>query len=142
MRAHVRLSRLVSFVLLLAMSSMLSARRKPELWVEHTDFELGELDRGASANYVLEVPIRNIGKGKLKIERVETSCDCTTAELSARRIRGGKSARLTIRVDLKKLELGEVMRCVSLFTDACEEPVTVCFIATVVENANRQTSRR
>lgn len=142
MRAHVRLYRLVFFVLLFVTSSMLSARRKPEVWVEHTDYELGTLDRSASPTYILEVPIRNTGKGKLKIERVETSCDCTVAELSARRIRGGKSAQLTIRVDLKKLELGEIMRCVSLYTNADEEPVTVCFVATIVENGNHPQLRR
>ncbi|MDE6514255.1 MAG: DUF1573 domain-containing protein [Muribaculaceae bacterium] len=80
--------------------------------------EFGTVGAGDTAR--CEFRITNAGRGEFVLDRVVTSCDCTTAQLSADTIRPGQSAVLSV-VFSEKDPIGEFYRTVSIFGNTRQE---------------------
>lgn len=70
---------------------------QPDIAVATTSHYFGRVKQGKVV--ATEIPIRNAGKGDLKIEAVSTSCGCTTAEVQPGVIPPGGEGRLIIHYD-------------------------------------------
>jgi hypothetical protein len=57
-----------------------------------TEFDFGTIPNDKAVSQVFEV--RNVGRGKLEITGVSTSCGCTSAEVSKRQLARGETAEL------------------------------------------------
>ncbi len=114
--------RVKTFVLILAMALLgglafeLLAFRPgtgagvPRLVIDTPFMDFGEIPPEKTTR---TVAVRNIGTGELKVEKVTTSCNCTTAELTSQAIPPGGSAELKITFDPEFHETeGKVMRLV------------------------------
>jgi hypothetical protein len=66
-----------------------------ELSVAEHDF--GTIPNDKPVSQVFEV--RNVGRGKLEIVGVSTSCGCTSAEVSKRQLGPGEAAQLAVTYD-------------------------------------------
>jgi hypothetical protein len=80
-------------------ASMLAAcgRGQPDIAVSATRHDFGRVKQGKVV--ATEIPMRNAGKGDLKIEAVSTSCGCTTAQVQPGIIPPGGEGRLIIHYD-------------------------------------------
>ena len=72
-------------------------RGQPDIAVAATRHDFGRVKQGKVV--ATEIPMRNAGKGDLKIEAVSTSCGCTTAEIQPEVIPPGGEGRLIIQYD-------------------------------------------
>ncbi len=72
-------------------------RGQPDIVVAATRHDFGRVKQGKVVT--TEIPMRNAGKGDLKIEAVSTSCGCTTAQVLPKIIRPGGEGKLLIRYD-------------------------------------------
>lgn len=78
---------------------------RPVLELEGNFFDFGKVRYGRVLKQ--KVKIRNKGRGILKIERVATSCGCTSAEVDQTRLQPGESGWVRIVFDTKAM--GETM---------------------------------
>lgn len=110
------LSYLVIAVVILALGTYgyfrASVSPAPNLTVTPPSYDFGSITpEPAKKRFKLE----NTGNGVLRIERVSTSCSCTSAELTNRKITSGDAATLTVTFDPTAMEppiKGEVLRIV------------------------------
>jgi hypothetical protein len=72
-------------------------RGQPNIAVAATRHDFGRVKQGKVV--ATEIPMRNAGKGDLKIKAVSTSCGCTTAQVLPQVIRPGGEGKLLIRYD-------------------------------------------
>lgn len=68
---------------------------QPDITVAAMRHDFGQVKQGDVVT--TEIPVRNAGKGNLKIEAVSTSCGCTTAEVKPEVIPPGGEGKLTVR---------------------------------------------
>lgn len=88
------------------------------LSVKKEEIHIGNVVAGDTTHISLEV--RNIGQHEFVLEKVLTSCDCTTAELSSESIAPGESAMLTIHFS-EPDAIGEFYRIVDVFGNTEQE---------------------
>jgi len=62
-----------------------------------SDYDFGSISQAAPVSHAFEV--RNVGRGRLDILGVSTSCGCTTAEIASRRLGPGQATVLTVTFD-------------------------------------------
>ena len=62
-----------------------------------TEYDFGTIPNDKPVSQVFEV--RNVGRGKLEIVGVSTSCGCTSAEVSKRQLARGETAQLAVTYD-------------------------------------------
>lgn len=92
--------RIIVLVLsLLVVSGVLAAcsPAKPQIMVEPVQFDLGDVPNGQIA--ARDVVVRNEGNGLLVVERISTSCGCTSASLEPMRLAPGEQGQLAIAYD-------------------------------------------
>jgi len=70
---------------------------QPDITVAALRHDFGQVKQGQVVT--TEIPMRNAGRGDLKIEAVSTSCGCTTAEVQPEVIPPGGEGRLIIHYD-------------------------------------------
>ena len=73
----------------------------PKIEVDDRVFDFGERDAGDVVEHAFT--LTNSGKETLLINRVLTSCSCTTAETTSKSIPPGGSAELNVKLDLHSL---------------------------------------
>jgi len=78
-----------------------AAKGMPKIELQTTHYDMGVVPGNAMA--VQSMKIYNRGTAPLKINRVTTSCGCTTGEMEISLIPPNGEARLIIRVDPKKI---------------------------------------
>lgn len=88
------------------------------LSVKKEEIHIGNVAAGDTIHISLEV--RNIGQHEFVLEKVITSCDCTTADLSSASIAPGESAMLTIHFS-EPDAIGEFYRIVDVFGNTEQE---------------------
>lgn len=129
MKKYVILSLLLLALLLTACSG-----RQPQVSLETTEFEFGDVVNGLIVEKDLQVT--NSGDADLVVETVTTTCGCTKASLDPMTIPAGGSATLHIEFDsgAHGPELtGNIMRQVILISNDPNQPeATVTFNATVL----------
>jgi hypothetical protein len=105
-----------------------------QIELSSAEFDFGTVPNTKPVSHTFEV--RNVGRGELEILGVSTSCGCTTAEVSERRLRSGESAELTVTYDPQAHDgaTGEFMRIVYVRSDDPETPeANLTVRVTVVE---------
>lgn len=70
---------------------------QPQIEITPITFDFGEVKYGEIAEYTFK--IKNLGKEVLEIKRVSTSCGCTTAEVSKKRIESNEEVDLKVVYD-------------------------------------------
>jgi hypothetical protein len=91
--------RLILLPLLILVVGLLVAcsGREPEIAVESTALDLGDVPNGETISR--DVTVRNTGAGILVVESITTSCGCTTASLEPMQLQPGESGVLHIEFD-------------------------------------------
>ncbi|MBI4556147.1 MAG: DUF1573 domain-containing protein [Candidatus Hydrogenedentes bacterium] len=95
----------------------------PTISVATTDLDMGVIANNAIATKELQVT--NTGKTELQIQRVQTTCGCTTAELPEEKsaIAPGQSVALKVHVDPKKVPGFESTKVLSIFSNDPRQPM-------------------
>jgi peroxiredoxin len=70
----------------------------PKISVDEPSFDFGDRDTGTMVQHAFT--IKNEGQGTLSIDRVLTSCSCTSANLPTKSIPPGGSVELSVKLDL------------------------------------------
>ena len=107
---------------------------QPDVTVTPTNRDLGSVGSTDVVNLIYAVV--NEGNEDLVVDRVVTSCGCTTAELSNNIIPPGHRADLKVRFDagFHKMAPGEqVVRIVSLKTNDPDTPIAIARMTATIQ---------
>ena len=87
-----------------------------------SEYDFGTIPNDKPVSQTFEV--RNVGRGKLEILGVSTSCGCTSAEVSQRQLGPGEAAELTVTYDPLAHDgaTGQFMRIVYVRSDDPDVP--------------------
>lgn len=88
---------LIGLTMLLAACGAAGGGGAPRIALETTELALGEMPNGQIAER--ELTVRNDGDGPLVVDKVMTSCGCTTAALEPMTIAPGESGTLRVAFD-------------------------------------------
>ncbi len=84
----------------------------------------------------LEIVVKNTGKSLLEIKKVKSSCGCTAALLSSKRLQPNESGKLKIEFDTKNLS-GTVARTVTLYSNDQANPAKVITLIANIEKEEK-----
>lgn len=125
---------LVSLGLLLALVAG-CAGQPGQIELSATEHDFGTIANTKAVTHVFEV--RNVGRGKLEIAGVSTSCGCTTAGVDKRQLAPGETAKLEVTYDPQAHggAVGRFMRMVYIRSDDPDVPeATLTVRVTVAES--------
>jgi len=113
---------LLMLFLVTAASCTTAASLPGQIELSAAEFDLGTIPNTKPVTQVFQV--RNIGQGDLEITGVSTSCGCTTAGVSSRRLGPGEAADLAVTYDpqVHDGETGEFMRVVYIRSNDPDTP--------------------
>lgn len=100
------------------------------LSAENNEIQIGKVAAGDTIH--IPVKVKNVGHNEFILDKVVTSCDCTTAELSSESIAPGESAMLTIHFS-ESDAIGDFYRVVDIFGNT-EQELSIEFYGTVIKN--------
>ncbi|MBQ6964499.1 MAG: DUF1573 domain-containing protein [Bacteroidaceae bacterium] len=119
-------TKLLMLIAVLTVSLAMQAEKFPQIKFEQTTIDLG--------TFSLDEPVRkctfkftNVGKGKLVINAVRTSCGCTVADYPKDFISPGASGEITVTYDGSNKMPGRFKKSVQIFSN-CKEDMTRIFI--------------
>lgn len=98
------------------------------LSVENNEIQIGKVAAGDTIH--IPVRVKNVGHNEFILDKVITSCDCTTAELSTKSIAPGESAMLTIHFS-EPDAIGDFYRVVDIFGNT-EQELSIEFYGTLI----------
>jgi len=78
--------------------------KNPKIEISPTSFDFGEVSFGTIAEKTFQ--LKNSGNEILEIQRVSTSCSCTTAKISNEKLNPGESAELLVTYDTAAMGSG------------------------------------
>lgn len=98
------------------------AQQPGQVELSASEYDFGTIPNDKAVSQTFE--LRNVGRGKLEILGVSTSCGCTTAELSKRQLGPGETAELTVTYDPLAHDgaTGRFMRIVYIRSDDPDVP--------------------
>lgn len=103
--------------------SGLLKEKGPFLMLPQAEYDFGEIKQSgpiASANF----KVQNSGTEEVIIEKILTSCNCTSAKIDKNTIKSGETAVLTVSFDpnyhFESYE--QIMRTVAIYSNALNEP--------------------
>lgn len=102
----------------------------PKLILEKNQIEFGNVEEGKIAT--AKISFRNNGNGILEIRDVKSTCDCTAALLSSKKLEPGQSGTLRIELDTADRS-GKLTRTVSLLTNDPSQPNQIITITANIE---------
>ena len=103
---------------------------KPSIQLSEYNHNFGNVKEGEKLEAFIEV--KNIGTSQLNIERIKSSCGCTAALMSTKKLLPNESDKLKIVFDTKNLN-GQVARTVTLFSNDSEHPTRVLTLIANIE---------
>ena len=106
--------RIIGLVLLLFLVSPWQVFAAPRVVVEQPNYDFGEVVQGEPVSYIFR--FQNNGDQILELGNVQTSCGCTAALLSTRRLAPGDNGELQVKFDSSRFQ-GEVHKTISLETN-------------------------
>ncbi|HEY5674912.1 MAG TPA: DUF1573 domain-containing protein [Malonomonas sp.] len=106
-------------LLLLFFASATSLFAAPQLVVEQLNYDFGEVLQGGKVDFTFR--FRNAGDEVLEVGNVRSSCGCTAALLSARRIAPGDMGELQATFDSTRFQ-GAVTKVISLDSNDPQQP--------------------
>jgi len=125
---------LVAVVVAAAVVEAAFPRDPGQIELSATEYDFGTIPNTGPVSQDFQV--RNTGDGPLEIGRVTTSCGCTTAEISSRRLAPDETADLTVTYDPRAHggATGKFMRIVYVQSSDPDTPeVNLSVQVTVVE---------
>ena len=109
-------------------SSLLTA---PQLKMNRHTYDFGKAHEGAKLK--LTVDLENVGKDVLEIRDVKTSCGCTVAELSSKKLKPGEKGNIDIEFDTTD-RTGKMARTVTLISNDPKNPEqTITLFVNILE---------
>lgn len=106
--------------LLYLVLAAVDASAEPQVKFDNTVFDFGVLIQGATAQH--SFGLKNTGRDPLEIESVTTSCGCTAALPTERRVRPGGRSQIDVTYDSRG-KMGETHKVVRVATNDPKEPV-------------------
>jgi uncharacterized cupredoxin-like copper-binding protein len=111
----------------------LTSEKSPKIYFPETQFDFGKVKEGDVVSHTFK--FINNGKADLNINDIKTSCGCTAALVSSKKIEPGKEG--TIKVDLNtKSREGKMSRTITILSNDPEEPNKVITIFADVNKAS------
>lgn len=107
-----------------------SAGKVPKLILEKNQIDFGNVEEGKIAS--AKISFRNNGNGILEIRDVKSTCDCTAALLSSKKLDPGQNGTLRIELDTAGRS-GKLTRTVSLLTNDPAQPNQTITITANIE---------
>ncbi len=95
------------------------AAKQPKIVFKEDNHDFGKVKQGATLTY--EFVFKNDGDDTLTIKNVETSCGCTAALVSSKRIEPGKTGKIKVSLDTKGYG-GEIVKFVYVESDDPVQP--------------------
>jgi len=89
--------------------------------------DVGEIPYGSQEPFVFE--FKNTGKDPIIITNVQTSCGCTTAEKPTEPVLKGKSSKIAVKYDTKRV--GAFTKTITVTTNVQAEPIILTIKGTV-----------
>lgn len=131
-RATIGLAMLGPLLLALAAGC---AQQPGKVELSAAEYDFGTIPNTKPVSKVFEV--RNVGRGKLEIAGVSTSCGCTTAEVNKRQLAPGETAELQVTYDPQAHggATGQFMRVVYVRTDDPDVPEATLTIRVTVNES-------
>ncbi len=96
-----------------------NAKKFPVLKFEKTTIDFGELNPD-DPQVTCVFKFTNVGKSKLIINQVKTSCGCTTADYTKDPISPGGTGYITVKYDGTGNRPGRIMKGIQVFSNAKE----------------------
>ncbi|MCU7496358.1 MAG: DUF1573 domain-containing protein [Ignavibacteria bacterium] len=91
----------------------------PVLQLSEFKHDFGVMEEGKIADW--KVDFKNAGNSELEIRDIKTSCGCTAATVSGRRLKPGEAVSLRIEFDSTSKQ-GKLSRTVTLYTNDYKQP--------------------
>jgi uncharacterized cupredoxin-like copper-binding protein len=91
----------------------------PQLYFYETQHDFGTVKEGHVVDYTFK--FKNSGKGILEVKDVSTSCGCTVAMISSKKLEPGKEGTLRVELDTKDRE-GKMNRNITIQSNDPKEP--------------------
>ena len=108
---------LITTFLVLMFGMEANAKKFPVLRFEKTTIDFGDLDPdNPVATCVFK--FTNVGKSKLIINQVKTSCGCTTADYTKDPISPGGTGYITVKYDGTGNRPGRIVKGIQVFSNA------------------------
>lgn len=104
--------------------------RQPVIYFPETQHDFGKLKEGKVAEYTFNIV--NKGNSVLEIKDVRTSCGCTAALLSSKRIEPGREGTLKVELDTKNRS-GKMSRTITITSNDQKEPKKVLTILAEID---------
>jgi len=115
--------RAIKFIVLLSVfvfsSLWLWGEKAPRINVKENSWDFGKVDQGEVLTHVFS--ITNEGGAPLVINRVRTTCGCTAAVVSDKKIEPGKSGKIEVTLNTRGYE-GRLSKDVFIETNDPEQP--------------------
>jgi hypothetical protein len=118
----------------LDMSNVDELAKAPKLYFAETQHDFGVLISGQVVDYTFK--FKNTGKTTLEIKDIKTSCGCTAAIVSSKKLESGQEGTLRVELDTKDRE-GKMSRNVTVQSNDPEEPNKVILIFADVKNEKK-----
>lgn len=96
-----------------------SAKKFPVLKFEQTTIDFGDLDPD-NPQVTCVFKFTNVGKSKLIINQVKTSCGCTTADFTKEPISPGGTGFITVKYDGTGNRPSRIMKTIQVYSNAKE----------------------
>jgi hypothetical protein len=107
---------------------------KPQLNFFETMHDFGTVKEGLIVDYTFK--FKNNGKGVLEVYNVSTSCGCTIASISSKKIDPGKEGTLRVELDTKNRE-GKMNRNITIQINDPSEPNKLLIIVADIKRDNQ-----
>lgn len=91
----------------------------PKLKLNKTEYNFGDVEEGKLVE--TKIGFKNVGNAELIISDVKTSCGCTAALLSSKKLQPGESGNLRIELDTNGRE-GKLTRTIVIYSNDPEGP--------------------
>ncbi len=92
---------------------------QPKIQVLDPVYDFGTLLSGPAVHHIFKV--KNAGGGELIIDHVQTSCGCTAAEPSKKRLKPGEQAEIAVTLDTR-FQKGHSERTITVFSNDPRTP--------------------
>lgn len=109
----------LSFTALIVEKITNPSGKVPKMKLEKNQIDFGNVEEGKIQ--LAKITFQNVGEGILEILDVKTTCDCTAALLSSKKLNAGESGTLRIELDTANRS-GKLTRTIMLMTNDPTEP--------------------
>lgn len=106
----------------------------PKIFFPEIKYDFGKVKEGSVVSHSFK--IANKGKATLEILDVKTSCGCTAAIVSSKKIDPGKEGTLKVDLDTKSRS-GQLSRTITVVSNDKEEPNKIITISAEINKAGK-----